>query len=69
VEEGKCSLTVAEETRVLEDNVVFEYDPSFLHTFVNSSNEKKAVMLIMDIWHPSLSTRDIAKLEAQKQIF
>jgi aspartate beta-hydroxylase len=53
-----CSMRVGEETRRWEEGRCLIFDDSFEHELWNDSDTTRAV-LILDVWHPQLTTDEI----------
>lgn len=70
-----CSLTVANEERVLQPGKCVIFDDSFLHEAVNRAGEFDSsdpssgprVVLIIDVWHPDLSAEEVSKVEKREE--
>lgn len=57
-----CHIRVGTETRSWEEGKCLVFDDSFEHEVWNQSNNLRAV-LIIDFWHPDLTTSEIWALE------
>jgi aspartyl/asparaginyl beta-hydroxylase/uncharacterized protein DUF6817 len=59
---GNCGLRVEGQTRQWTEGKCLLFDDSLLHEVWNHTSEER-VVLIVDIWHPELTPREIAVLE------
>ena len=60
---SNCFLTVNGEERKYHPGRAVVFDDSFAHSVRNSGDDERVVLLI-DIWHPSLSPSSIAEISA-----
>jgi len=58
-----CSITVGRETRTYEPGRAFIFDDSYYHSVSNNSSVERVVLLI-DMWNPSLSNEDIQHIKS-----
>lgn len=56
-----CSITVAGEERYWKDGEVLLFDDTYLHEVSNRSDYDRAILL-MDLWHPDLTSIEVACL-------
>ena len=59
---GDCALRVGDEVRRWEEGRCLVFDDSFEHEAWNRTAEDR-VVLVVDLWHPDLSSHEIAMLE------
>lgn len=57
-----CRVVVGGEARVHEAGRALAFDPSFPHSMTSSGGASPCVTLVVDIWHPGLSERSVARL-------
>jgi aspartyl/asparaginyl beta-hydroxylase (cupin superfamily) len=62
IPEGDCALRVGNEIRRWEEGKCLVFDDHFEHESWNYTKQPR-VVLILDIWHPDLTNREIAFLE------
>jgi aspartate beta-hydroxylase len=60
---GDCALRVSEETRRWEEGRCLVFDDHFEHEAWNHAADDR-IVLIIDLWHPALSSGEITLLEA-----
>jgi Aspartyl/Asparaginyl beta-hydroxylase len=62
VPEGDCAIRVENDTRRWEEGKCLVFDDHFEHEAWNHSDEDR-IILIVDLWHPGLSSTEIDLLE------
>eukprot|EP01103_Thecamoeba_quadrilineata_P013278 TRINITY_DN3638_c0_g1_i2.p1 TRINITY_DN3638_c0_g1~~TRINITY_DN3638_c0_g1_i2.p1 ORF type:complete len:106 (-),score=12.58 TRINITY_DN3638_c0_g1_i2:130-447(-) len=63
-----CSIRVGKEERLWAEGEVLVFDDSYEHEAVNPSGEERAILLV-DVWHPSLSPEEIVFIRRLYEIF
>jgi hypothetical protein len=63
VPEGDCAIRVGEETRHWQEGKCLVFDDYFVHEAWNHTDEDR-IVLIVDLWHPGLSSTEVMLLEA-----
>jgi hypothetical protein len=74
--EGRCRLRVGDEVCVLQEGKCLVFDDSYEHESWNDDPEASRICLIMDIWHPDLTKKEVkfmnflqnAALKAEKNM-
>jgi aspartate beta-hydroxylase len=62
VPEGDCAMRVGTETRRWQEGRCLVFDDYYDHEAWNNTEEDR-IVLIIDLWHPGLSTTEVALLE------
>jgi Aspartyl/Asparaginyl beta-hydroxylase len=63
VPRGDCAIRVGEHTQRWQEGRCLVFDDHFVHEAWNHTEEDR-IVLIVDLWHPGLSTTEVALLEA-----
>lgn len=58
VPEGKCRLRVGDQVVDVQEGKCFLFDDSFEHEAWNDDPTHSRIVLIVDVWHPDLSTQE-----------
>ena len=61
--EGPCRLRVGDTVHTVREGECFIFDDSLEHEAWNDEGEKTRIVLIVDIWHPDLSDREVKFLD------
>jgi aspartate beta-hydroxylase len=75
-EGGHSKLRVADDTRVIREGKCYCFDDSFEHEAWNDHPSEPRIVLIIDVWHPDLSLKEVkfltflqdASLRADRQL-
>jgi len=67
IPDGDCAIRVGGETRKWEEGRCIIFSDSFVHEVWNRTNQPR-VVLLMDLWHPSLTTAEIASLRQVRKV-
>jgi Aspartyl/Asparaginyl beta-hydroxylase len=67
IPEGDCAIRVAATTRKWKQGSCVIFSDSFVHEVWNRTNEPRDVLL-MDLWHPSVTSTEIAGLKRVRQV-
>ncbi len=62
IPEGDCAIRVADDTRRWAEGRCLVFDDYFEHEAWNHTDEDR-IVLIVDVWHPSLSSSEVRWLE------
>jgi hypothetical protein len=57
-----CNLIVNNETYNYEAGKCLVFDDSYLHEVIHASTTESRIVLVLDIWHPDLTTDDISHI-------
>ena len=59
-----CSITVNGECRPYVPGKVIVFDDSFTHSVRNDGDDSERVVLLVDLWHPDLTSSSIAQISS-----